>query len=50
MVLREMEDILVVPLPTFFQMSFDKATVPTDWRDALVCPVYKKDELYLPEN
>ena len=49
-VLKELADVLAAPLTTLFQTSLDKASVPKDWRTAVVCPAYKKGEKYLPEN
>ena len=41
-VLKELTDVLAAPLTTLFQASLDKAIVPSDWKKASVCPIYKK--------
>ena len=43
-VLKELADVLAAPLTTLFQASLDKAIVPSDWKKASVCPIFKKGE------
>jgi hypothetical protein len=49
-VLVELADVLAGPLTSLFQNSLDKGAVPADWKSAIVCPVFKKGERYLPQN
>ena len=37
-------------LTTIFQTSLDTATVPSDWREALITPLYKKGPRNIPAN
>ena len=37
-------------LTTIFQTSLDTATVPSDWREALIAPLYKKGPRNIPAN
>ena len=37
-------------LPSLFQVSLDQGTVPQDWKEALIFPIYKKGERYLAAN
>lgn len=48
--LREVADIICEPITTLFQMSLDKATLPTDWKTAKVCPIFKKGDKYAVAN
>jgi len=40
--LKELADEVVVPLCIIFRKSFQDASVPYDWRNAQVSPIYKK--------
>ena len=37
-------------LTTIFQTSLDTATVPSDWREAMITPLYKKGPRNIPAN
>ena len=37
-------------LSTIFQFSIDTGSLPTDWRDANISPVFKKGDRHLAEN
>ena len=37
-------------LTTIFQTSLDTATVPSDWREAMITPLYKKGPHNIPAN
>ena len=50
MILKELADILAGPLTTLFQTSLNSARVPDDWKQAVVCPLFKKGEKYEPAN
>ena len=50
MILKELADILAGPLTTLFQKSLNSARVPDDWKQAVVCPLFKKEEKYEPAN
>ena len=41
-VLKQTADIISYPLATIFNRSMQQGVVPQDFRDALVCPIYKK--------
>ena len=49
-VLWELAEELAPPLTIIFQSSLSTGTVPTDWRDAYVTPIFKKGEQYNPVN
>ena len=44
LLLRELADILALPLTTLFQTSLNKGIVPQDWKRASICQLYKKGE------
>ena len=48
--LYEMRQELVKPLTELFKMSLDSSIVPQDWRDANVCPLFKKGSRSKTEN
>ena len=37
-------------MATIFQASFDTGKLPKDWLNANLAPVYKKEDVHLPEN
>ena len=41
-ILKEMSEQLCVPLNIIFKLSIDASTLPRQWRDAIICPIYKK--------
>ena len=41
---------LAPALATIFPSSVHSGKLPADWLNANVCPVYKKDDVHLPEN
>ena len=43
------EEIATI-LTTIFQTSLDTATVPSDWRETLITPIYKKGPRNIPAN
>ena len=49
-VLKELAQELKQPLSMLFRKSFEEGEVPQDWRDANVCPIYKKGERHLSAN
>ena len=49
-VLKELADVLAGPLTVLFQTSLEKGVVPMEWRTALVTPIFKKGEKYIPAN
>ena len=49
-VLRELAEELAPALTIICQSSLSTGTVPTDWRDAYVTPMFKKGEQYNPAN
>ena len=50
LVLKSCAKELSVGLSTIFQFSIDTGSLPTDWRDANVSPVFKKGDRLLAEN
>jgi hypothetical protein len=49
-VLMELSDELAPVLKILFQASLSSGELPTDWKDALVTPIFKKGEHYDPAN
>ena len=49
-VYKELASVLAGPLTSLFQLSLDKGMVPSDWKKATVCPIFKKGEKYDPVN
>jgi hypothetical protein len=49
-VLKELCYELAPALTVLFQSSLSSGTVPADWRDAHVAPIFKKGEQYDPAN
>ena len=49
-VYKELASVLAGPLTNLFQLSLDKGIVPSDWKKAAVCPIFKKGEKYDPAN
>ena len=48
--LYELRSELVKPLCTLFNLSVETASLPQDWRDANVTPLYKKGSKNMAEN
>ena len=48
--LYEMRHVLNKPLTDLFNLSLQSAIVPQDWRDAIVCPLFKKGSKAKAEN
>jgi len=49
-ILKIAADELAPVLTRLYQQSLDSGEVPSDWREALVVPVFKKGEKHLPSN
>lgn len=49
-VLKELADELAPAIATLFRSSLSSGEIPSDWRDALVTPIFKKGEQYDPAN
>jgi len=49
-VLRELADVIAVPLSIIFERSWRTGEVPEDWRKASVTPVFKKGKKEDPGN
>ena len=49
-ILRLAADELAPVLTRLYQFSHDQGTVPQDWRDAHIVPVFKKGERHQPSN
>ena len=48
--LKELADVLCAPLTNIFQAAIDSGTVPTQWRSALVTPIFKKGDKHKASN
>jgi hypothetical protein len=48
--LYELRDLLCKPITKLCQLSLELGTVPQDWRDANVAPLFKKGSRGKPEN
>ena len=46
--LKETADVIAPALSNIYQLSLDRFEVPTDWRHARVCAIYKKGDRYDP--
>jgi len=49
-VLKETSEVLALPLSILFQKSLDEGVVPSQWKDAVVTPIYKKGARKQPAN
>jgi hypothetical protein len=49
-VLKTCADILCRPLSMLFGQSFDPGVLPSDWRMAIICPIFKKGDKFDPGN
>ena len=49
-VLRELAEEVAPILTTIYQSSISTGEIPSDWKDALVTPIFKKGEHYDPAN
>ena len=49
-ILRMAADELATVLTRLYQFSHDQGTVPQEWRDAHIVPVFKKGERHQPSN
>jgi hypothetical protein len=49
-VLKELADSLSAPLAEIFQTTIDTGTTPTQWKTALVTPIFKKGDKHRASN
>ena len=49
-VLKAASDIISYPLAVLFNRSMQEGIVPQDWKDANICPIYKKGSKSSPNN
>ncbi len=49
-VLKELANVIAVPLTIIFRKSLNSRQVPKDWKHALVVPIFKKGARQNPEN
>ena len=49
-VLKEAADILAHPLTLIYKKSVQTGQLPRNWLDAVITPIFKKDNKTLPEN
>ena len=49
-VLKECKNVIAPFLTIIFQKSLTSGTIPSDWKHANVCPVYKKGDKHDPKN
>ena len=43
-ILKKMSEQLCVPLNIIFELSINTSTLPRQWRDAIICPIYTHSE------
>jgi len=43
-ILKEMSELVCAPLNIIFKLSIDTSILPRQWRDAIICQIYKKSE------
>ena len=48
--LRELAEFICGPISHLMNMSLDQSVIPNDWKNANICPVFKKGSSRLPEN
>ena len=49
-VLKELDQVIAPAISIIFQVSLDSGTVPSDWKKAQVCPLFKKGDKTDPAN
>ena len=49
-ILKELSRELAEPLANLFQQSLDQGYLPSDWKSANICPLYKKGDRGVPSN
>ena len=49
-ILKELANPLGRVLKHFFQQTLETGVLPNDWKDANICPLYKKNDRSLPSN
>ena len=49
-VLKELAEEIAPILTTIFNQSLSSGTTPTDWKNALITPVYKKGNVHMASN
>ena len=50
LVLKELRDVLAPVIHIILQTSMDTGRVPSDWKNANVCPIFKKGDKCEPSN
>ena len=48
--LREVAEYISEPISLLMNMSLDQSAIPNDWKNATICPVFKKGSPRLPVN
>ena len=49
-VLKEMAEVVSQPITEIFRRSFDSGSIPTNWLQAVICPIFKKGDKSDPSN
>ena len=49
-ILKELSFELSPVITHFFQQSIDNGIIPNDWKDANICPLFKKNDRTTPSN
>ena len=49
-VLRECAEQVAKPLTEFFQMCVDSGSIPDEWKESIISPIFKKGQRNLAEN
>ena len=49
-VLKEMAEVVSEPITEIFRRSLDTGIIPTNWLQAVICPIFKKGDKADPSN
>ena len=49
-VLKELEEVISLPITIIYKKSIEESILPSQWKEAEITPIFKKDERHLPKN